>query len=91
MLSALIGLFGTLSVDSTSRCVYISSLLPFVKDGPVTRDYWAFVKEVASLKQQRGMTLAHSDRYWAMRAELASLSPSKDGQPDCKTIYHIRS
>lgn len=82
MLSALIGLFGTLSVDSTSRCVYISSLLPFVKDGPVTRDYWAFVKEVASLKQQRGMTLAHSDRYWAMRAELASLSPSKDGQPD---------
>ncbi|KAG1851578.1 hypothetical protein DFJ58DRAFT_914498 [Suillus subalutaceus] len=81
MLSALIGLFASLSVDSTRRCVYTSSLLPYVKDGPVTRDYWAFVKEVVSLKQQRGMRLVHSDRYWMMRAELASLSPSKDGQP----------
>lgn len=90
MLSALIGLFGSLSVDSTSRSVYISSLLPYVKVGPVTRDYWAFVKEVVSSKQQRGTTLAHSDRYWMMRAELASLSPSKDGQPGCKIIYHVR-
>ncbi|KAG1821816.1 uncharacterized protein BJ212DRAFT_1585771 [Suillus subaureus] len=81
MLSALIGLFGSLSVDSARKCVYTSSLLPYVKDGPVTRDYWAFVKEVVSLKQQRGMRLVHSDRYWMMRAELASLSPSKDGQP----------
>ncbi|KAG2341324.1 hypothetical protein BDR05DRAFT_965347 [Suillus weaverae] len=80
MLSALIGLFGSLSVDSR-RCVYTSSLLPSVKDGPVTRDYWAFVKEVVSFKQQRGMTLVHSDRYWMMRAELASLFPSKDDQP----------
>jgi hypothetical protein len=91
MLTALIGLFGSLSVDSTRRCVYTSSLLPYVKDGPVTRDYWAFVKEVVSLKQQRGMRLEHSDRYWMMRAELASLSPSKDGQPGCKIIYHIHS
>ncbi|KAG2157935.1 uncharacterized protein EDB93DRAFT_1246431 [Suillus bovinus] len=81
MLSALIGLFGSLSVDSTRKCVYTSSLLPYVKEGSVTRDYWAFVKEVVSLKQQRGMTPAHSDRYWMMRAELANLSPSKDGQP----------
>ncbi|KAG2361785.1 hypothetical protein BDR07DRAFT_1334070 [Suillus spraguei] len=82
MLSALIALFGSLSVDSTRRCVYTSSLLPYVKPGPIIRDYWAFVKEVVSLKQQRGMTLVHSDRYWMMRAELASLSPSKDGQPN---------
>ncbi|KAG0705745.1 hypothetical protein DFH29DRAFT_905842 [Suillus ampliporus] len=80
MLSALIGLFGTLSVDPSRRCVYISSLLPYVKNGPVTRDYWAFVKEVVSFKQQRGMALAHSDRYWMMRAELASITLSKDGQ-----------
>jgi hypothetical protein len=91
MLSTLIALFGTLSVDSTSRCVYTSSLLPYVKDGPVTRDYWAFVKEVVSLKQQRGMTLVHSDRYWMMRAELASMSPSKNGRPGCKIIYSICS
>ncbi|KAG1785709.1 uncharacterized protein HD556DRAFT_1420757 [Suillus plorans] len=81
MLSALIGLFGSLSVDSTRTCVYTSPLLPYVKDSPVSRDYWAFVKEVVSFKRQRGMALAHSDRYWMMRAELASLSPSKDGQP----------
>ncbi|OAX36049.1 hypothetical protein K503DRAFT_772889 [Rhizopogon vinicolor AM-OR11-026] len=80
MLSTLIALFGSLSVDPSSRCVYTSSLLLLVKGGPVTRDYWAFVKEVVSLKQQRGMTLAHSDRYWMMRAELASLPPCKEGQ-----------
>ncbi|KAG2147641.1 hypothetical protein DEU56DRAFT_852664 [Suillus clintonianus] len=81
MLSALIGLFGSLSVDPSRRRLYTSSLLPYVKDGPVTRDYWPFVKEVVSFKQQKGMTLAHSDRYWMMRAELASFSPAKDGQP----------
>ncbi|KAG1750703.1 hypothetical protein EDB19DRAFT_1345600 [Suillus lakei] len=86
MLSALIGLFGSLSVDPSTRCVYTSSLLPYVKDGPVTRDYWAFVKEVVSFKHQRGMALAHSDRYWMMRAELGSLSPSKYGQPDTHTF-----
>ncbi|KAG1747131.1 uncharacterized protein EDB91DRAFT_1116556 [Suillus paluster] len=68
ILSALIGLFGSLSVDPSRRCVYTSSLLPHVKNGPVPRDYWAFAKEVVSFKQERGMTA------------LASITLSKDGQ-----------
>lgn len=89
MLSTLIDLFGSLSVDPSSRCVYTSSVLPSVRGGPITRDYWAFVKEVVSFKEQRGMTLAHSDRYWMMRAELANLPPGKEGQ--CSEIIdHTR-
>jgi len=88
MLSSLIGLFGSLSVDPSSRCVYTSSLLPSVRSGPVQRDYWAFVKELVSFKVQRDMTLSHSDRYWMMRAELASPFTGKKGQRDSKIINH---
>lgn len=80
ILTTLIGLFGSLSVDPSTKPVYASSLLPRVRGSPVLRDYWPFVKEVVSFKEQRGMLLAHSDRYWMMRAELASLPTCKEGQ-----------
>lgn len=86
MLSTLIALFGSLSVDPSNTCVYTSSFLSRVRGGPVVRDYWAFVKEIVSYKEQRNITLAHSDRYWMMLAELASLPPCEEGLRRSETI-----
>ncbi|KAH7884644.1 hypothetical protein F5I97DRAFT_1812117 [Phlebopus sp. FC_14] len=72
MLSTLIGLFGSLSVDPLSTLVYRVPLASHLVRVSKPRSHWSFVLKVGKFKQQSGMTLSDSDRFWLLRAELAT-------------------
>ncbi|KIJ14252.1 hypothetical protein PAXINDRAFT_169866 [Paxillus involutus ATCC 200175] len=71
MLSVLIGLFGSLSIDPQTSLVYTVPLASHFVGEAARRSHWALVLKVGKYKQQTGMTLQDSDRFWLMRAELA--------------------
>ncbi|KAF9234115.1 hypothetical protein BU15DRAFT_52979 [Melanogaster broomeanus] len=75
MLSVLIGLFGSLSIDPQTSLVYRVPLASHLvgESAGRPRSHWAFVQKVGKYKQRNGMTLQDSDRFWLMRAELATV------------------
>ncbi|KAF8837762.1 hypothetical protein BDN67DRAFT_908676 [Paxillus ammoniavirescens] len=102
MLSVLIGLFGSLSIDPQTSLVYTVPLASHFVGEAARRSHWALVLKVGKYKQQTGMTLQDSDRFWLMRAELATakvLTASAHPEPltdnavssilRARTHYHI--
>lgn len=71
MLTLLIGLFGSLSVDPRVSIVYRVAQAPRLLEVSTHRTHWAFVLKVGKYKLERGMPLQDSDRFWLMCAELA--------------------
>lgn len=71
MLSILIGLFGSLSIDPCTAVVYREPLASRFLEVPTGKAHWAFVLKVGKHKLQRGTSFQDSDRFWLMRAELA--------------------
>ena len=71
MLTLLIGLFGSLSIDPCISVVYRVPLASRFSEVSTRRTHWAFVLKVGKHKLERGMPLQDSDRFWLMRAELA--------------------
>lgn len=69
-LSALISLFGTLSVEQSSA--FTSSFASRVS-GDSPAQYWGYVMNIAEDKRKLGRKLSTSDRYWMMRAHLATV------------------
>ncbi|KAF9223504.1 hypothetical protein BS17DRAFT_144796 [Gyrodon lividus] len=102
MLSVLIGLFGSLSIDPQTSFIYTFPLASHLVGESARRSHWAFVLKVGKYKQQIGMTLQDSDRFWLMRAELATAKAfAKHAHPEplsdnavsailrARTHYHI--
>ncbi|KIJ66702.1 hypothetical protein HYDPIDRAFT_85409 [Hydnomerulius pinastri MD-312] len=81
MLSVLISLFGSLSIDPPRSLVYRVPLASHLVGDSVKRSHWAFVVKLGKYKQQSGMTLGDSDRFWLMRAELANAQALIDTAP----------
>ena len=79
-LSALISLFGTLSISPTRIQIYSSSLALHIKTQS-PRTYWSFVAQIAVEKENIGWGLTSSDHYWLMRADLAIVSSPDQGSP----------
>lgn len=71
MLSLLIGLFGSLSIDPRISVVHRIPLASRLMTMSTHRTHWAFVLKVGKYKLAKGMTLQDSDRFWLMCAELA--------------------
>ena len=80
MLTLLIVLFGSLSVDANPFPIYTDPLVSHLLAISTRRTHWPFVLKVGKYKSERGTPLHDSDRFWLMRAELAVVrasSPSK--------------
>lgn len=71
MITLLIGLFGSLSIDPRISVVYRVPLASRLFGMSTQRTHWTFVLKVGKYKLERGMPLQDSDRFWLMCAELA--------------------
>ncbi|KIK99146.1 hypothetical protein PAXRUDRAFT_575345 [Paxillus rubicundulus Ve08.2h10] len=78
MLSVLIGLLGSLSIDPQTSLVYTIPLASHFVGVTACRSHWALVLKVGRYKQRTGMVLQDSDRFWLMRAELATAKALAD-------------
>ncbi|KAH7919717.1 hypothetical protein BV22DRAFT_1099124 [Leucogyrophana mollusca] len=81
MLSSLISLFGSLSLDPSRPCVYTNSFVSHMRRNAPARGYWLFVVSIAGDKEQSGMMLSPSDRYWLMRAGIATIEGVAKDEP----------
>jgi hypothetical protein len=70
MLTLLIGLFGSLSIDPRISVAYRVPLASRFLEVSTRRTHWAFILKVGKYKLERGMSFQDSDRFWLMHAEL---------------------
>ncbi|KAH0833094.1 hypothetical protein J3R83DRAFT_12087 [Lanmaoa asiatica] len=99
MLTLLLGLFGSLSIDPRISIVYRDPLAARLLEVSTRKTHWAFVLKVGKYKLERGMPLHDSDRFWLMCAELAMVQAKPPIEPlsgdayssilRARTHYHI--
>ncbi|KZP31669.1 hypothetical protein FIBSPDRAFT_813236 [Athelia psychrophila] len=77
-LSALISIFGTLSIYPTYPTSYSHPCAANIRVG-ARQKYWAFVSRLRSQVESLGAEPTHSDRYWAMRSHIAVVANTVDG------------
>lgn len=85
MLTLLISLFGSLSIDPCISVVYRDPFVSRLLEVSIHRTHWAFVLKVGRYKLEKGMPFQDSDRFWLMHAELAIVQA---GSPlECKFLF----
>jgi hypothetical protein len=78
-IGTLISLLGTLSLPQPRRpCVFANSFASHM-EGQHQRNHWVFILMVFRDKRKLDNRLSHSDRYWAMCAELSFVHESSEG------------
>lgn len=83
-MSAIISLFGTLSIYPATTQIYDNPLASCITTQS-PRTYWSLIAQIAHEKVRLSRGLTPSDHYWLMRVELAIVNhPDREQLLECK-------